>query len=394
MVQVVIAVWLVIGLCLLSGFRTRLMSLLNFVIVLSIFQRNPLLESGADVILRLLSFWIIFIPLNHYYSLDALLLRRKNPDWRAPQSTYAFPVRMIQVQIALIYLGAGISKLLGDTWWNGTALFYVLQLDSFILPPGRWLASNGPDWLLYLLTYGVVIIELSFPILVFVPSGQPTLRRLALVLVTLMHLGIAITMTMPLVEFLLVLGASYFVFFAQEVGTEAHYPKQRIILNIGLSAVMALIIWTNTDNFRRLQAPIVPVMPNSALSILNVLGLNQGWDLFAPNPIRIDWSVAVVGVLADDSLYNLRTGQPFEEKVLPSDSLVSFRWKRLEQFMGTERSIPVLESVSAFYCRTNNPPSALPKMVQLRFIYRPSHAPGEPVWPIRSDLIWMRVCEA
>jgi hypothetical protein len=259
------------------------------------------------------------------------------------------------------------------------------------------LATNSPDWLLPVLTYCVVIIELSFPILVFVPSGQPILRRLALVLVTLMHLGIAITMTMPLVEFLLVLGASYFVFFAQEVGTEApppRYPKQRTILNIGLGAVMALIIWTNTDNFRRLQAPIVPVMPKSALSILNVLGLNQGWDLFAPNPIRIDWSVAVVGVLEDDSLYNLRTGQLFEENVLPSDSLVSFRWKRLEQFMGIERSIPVLESVSAFYCRANNPLSVLPKMVQLRFIYRPSHAPGEPAWPIRNDLIWMRVCEA
>ena len=207
------SLWAGVALCLLLGVGTRFAAAINYLFVLSIYWRNPFITSGADDILRVLSFWIIFIPLNHHLSLDNLYRQRRGLT--TPHTTLALPVRLAQLQIALIYLMAGLFKLLGDQWTEGTAMFFVLQLDSLLLPSGQWLAEHAPDGLLHLLTYGVVLLELAFPVLVFIPFPQPLLRRVALALVFAMHLGIALVMRKPLLDFWLVLGVSYLLFAAQ-----------------------------------------------------------------------------------------------------------------------------------------------------------------------------------
>ncbi len=165
--------WAGVSLCLFVGYKTRLAAALNFICVLSIYWRNPFITSGADDILRVVSFWMLFIPLNHHYALDTW--HKTQPE----QTTDAFPVRLLQVQLALIYLGAGLSKLLGIQWTDGTALFYVLQLDSLLRPLGHWLRSVAPLGSLQGLTYSVLLLEISFPILIFAPVKQPALRHLA-----------------------------------------------------------------------------------------------------------------------------------------------------------------------------------------------------------------------
>jgi hypothetical protein len=197
--------WACVALALLLGYRTRLMTVLNFVLVLSIHERNVYVLTGADTAMRVLSFWIMFLPLSDYYSIDAL----RYP--RSQQTAFALPVRLVQFQVALVYLVTGYLKLSGESWQGGEALYYVLQLESIRWPPGTWLWEVAPVWLLSLFTWLTIILELAFMPLVFAPFLQPFLRAVALLLGAALHLGIAVTMAIP--DFSLVMMTSYLLLF-------------------------------------------------------------------------------------------------------------------------------------------------------------------------------------
>jgi hypothetical protein len=404
-------VWVGVALCLLVGFRTRLMAVLNFVIVLSVYERNPFVVNGADDIVRVLSFWMIFIPLNHHYSIDADLVSRTDSqsDLLFGDSAYAFPVRLMQIQIALIYLTTGIFKLLGSQWVDGTALSYVLQLNSWLQPLGQWLAANGPDWLLRLLTYLVIVVEMAFPILVFIPFGQPRLRIVGLLSVGLLHLGIA--MTTPLLDFLMVLTVSYLLFFSQSIGTEQSpdsapgvvtaESRDRILrpaVNVVLGLLMVFVLWKNADNFRWHNAPIVPAMPPAAAAVVNLTGLRQAWNLFSPTPVQVDWSIAIPGTFENNATYDLRTGAPIRTDIEPVLLGPDYRWKQYQMIVGQDRPIPLLDAWSSYYCRKFNAGEALQRQsrldsLEIRLMYRRSHAPGQMPNPVQSDLLWIQTCE-
>lgn len=212
--------WAGVALCLLVGNRTRLMVVLNFVIVLSIHERNIYVLNGADTVLRVLSFWMLFLPLDRHYSVDAMRNRcaaythsRDLDDLRArdaPNTVFAFPLRAAQVQIAIIYLFSFIEKLPGEIWQTGEGMHYALQITSLTLPTGDWLLTVSPLWLTSLLSYFTLFVEAAFPLLMFVPFWQPVPRALGLLLGMSLHLGIAATMSIP--NFSLIMLISYLLF--------------------------------------------------------------------------------------------------------------------------------------------------------------------------------------
>ncbi len=214
--------WIFVLVLLLVGYRTRLMAILNAVMIVSIHERNLYVLNGADTVFRVLSLWSIFLPLGQYYSLDALRERfgryrtsRHLGDLRAPDAPrtgYAFPLRIAQLQIALVYLFTGLLKLPGgpSAWARGEALYYALQLKSLTLPTGDWLLATAPDIGLRWIDYQTLFTELAFLLLVFSPFFQPLLRLLALALGVMLHGGIAATMSIS--NFSMVMIASYLLF--------------------------------------------------------------------------------------------------------------------------------------------------------------------------------------
>jgi hypothetical protein len=221
MAQVFFALWVVVLILFTIGYRTRLMAVLQFLMIMSVHERNIYILNGADTVFRVLSFWSMFIPLGQYYSVDALRERWKRygrsrhlPDLRAdpgPRTVYAFPVRMIQLQFALIYLFTAWLKLPGAAWREGNAIFYALQLKSLTLPTGDFLLANAPMPLLKVMSYQSILTEWVFFFFVFLPFGQPLLRAVALILGTLLHTGIAVTMSIE--NFSMVMIGAYLLFF-------------------------------------------------------------------------------------------------------------------------------------------------------------------------------------
>src|SRR5262249_6074255 len=72
---------------------------------------------------------------------------------------------------------------------------YVMQLDQFATSLGRYLLGF-PGWLLAALTWLSRSIELAAAPLILLPVLRPHLRRVAILLLTGLHLGIALTMTL------------------------------------------------------------------------------------------------------------------------------------------------------------------------------------------------------
>ena len=105
------------------GLFSRTMSVLAFVATASYVGRAPGALFGLDQINLLLSMYLMVGPSGAAYSVDRWLqarrLGRQLPP--APKSTAAnIAIRLIQLHLCVIYLYAGMGKLMGPAWWNGT----------------------------------------------------------------------------------------------------------------------------------------------------------------------------------------------------------------------------------------------------------------------------------
>src|SRR5262249_61481762 len=78
---------------------------------------------------------------------------RRQPAGPEPSVSANFALRMMQVNFCIIYMTAGLSKLLGGTWWSGTAVWWTLANYEFAplrvplyYEALRWLAQHRLAW--------------------------------------------------------------------------------------------------------------------------------------------------------------------------------------------------------------------------------------------------------
>src|SRR3569623_678010 len=108
--------------------------------------------------------------------------------------TIGWRTRVMQV-LAVIY-GFNAANKSGETWRDGAAVHYILWLNS----RNTWLAgvmrAHEPAWFSPLLTRGTLAFEWSAPFLALCPVWQTPLRRLLILGMWSLHLGIASLMTL------------------------------------------------------------------------------------------------------------------------------------------------------------------------------------------------------
>jgi hypothetical protein len=184
------------SLLLLLGCWSRFQVACIFVWLVSFQNRNPLILDGEDTVFRLLSFFMIFMPLDHRLSLGRWL--SGVPSVAGPANAWA--LRLVQFEVTAIYVSTAWCKWQGATWRDGTALYYVSRMDDVF---GRfWL----PDflfeeaWLLRMATWGVLAVETLLPLLLWIPRT----RRLGLWLGIGLHLSIEYAMHLFLFEWVMI----------------------------------------------------------------------------------------------------------------------------------------------------------------------------------------------
>jgi len=146
------------------GLYTRLAALVVFVGLLSFARRNPYAVNDGDALLRLLVLYLMLSPAGAALSLDRLR-RGREGAWEFPARA-PWALRLIQLQLSLVYLSTVAQRLRGDHWTDGSAVSYVLRLEELQrLPLPAGLAADAGA--MAVATYGTLALELALAILVW-----------------------------------------------------------------------------------------------------------------------------------------------------------------------------------------------------------------------------------
>ncbi|MDB5986728.1 MAG: hypothetical protein JWR16_1781 [Nevskia sp.] len=190
-VSLLFVVEMLAALALLLGWRTRIATVLLFVLHGSLLNRDQMVLLGADILLECLLFWSMFLPLAARWSVDATLADPK-PALRNPHLSCASAGLLLQVMS--VYFFSALLKY-GREWWpDGTAVDLALQIDGYATPIGVWLRGFYP--LTHWLTYFVWLLELLGPIAVFFPFFNKQLRFGTMLLLMVMHIGFLLCLSL------------------------------------------------------------------------------------------------------------------------------------------------------------------------------------------------------
>lgn len=188
---IVIVVQVISILIWFSGRWRTLQSVLIFVSTSVLFTSAHLYTTGGHTLIKLLLFYCILIP-------------------DQPKSGIQFVLGNLfllacKVQVAIVYLYAGLFKLHGTYWLNGEALYYVLSLREFSHP----ILQKGLLDQSFMLKMGAWIglgYQLLFPVLVWFRQTKMPL----LIVGVVFHLLVAFGFGLP--DFGLFMIVSYTMF--------------------------------------------------------------------------------------------------------------------------------------------------------------------------------------
>lgn len=190
------------------GLFSRVTALLSWLCAVAYAHRVPGALFGLDQINAMLSMYLMLGPCGAAWSVDRLITRWRagRPLPPAAASTGAnFSVRLIQVHMCVIYFFAGISKLQGQSWWAGIALWGAIANLEYQTLDLTWMCHT--PWLVALLTQAIVWWELFFCVLVW----HRMLRPLVLAFAVALHLGIALGMGMMTFGLVMLIGCASFL---------------------------------------------------------------------------------------------------------------------------------------------------------------------------------------
>lgn len=183
-------VWWLVGVVgtigLTVGWSTRFWTIVLYVLQCSMIHRNRMAVNGEDLVYRMLLFYSCFATLDRDLSVDAW--RRRGSASVSESSSWPsiWPVRLVQINVALIYVFSLPDKLAADAAWrDGTALYFVMVNSYWGRWPWPWMFYGG--LLSKIATYTALAVEACFPILVWFPR----MRVGATVTMMFFHLGIA-----------------------------------------------------------------------------------------------------------------------------------------------------------------------------------------------------------
>jgi len=181
--------WLVLLLSALAmtvGWHSRMASLAVCVLVLSFQHRDPSVFNSGDVLIRIEALCLALAPSGAALSLDQ---RRRTGRFWSAQVRAPWAIRLLQLQLSIVYLASVRWKLAGAAWPEGTAVSYALRLkDMLILPVPQWFIHSA--FLMNVATWGAVAVELALGALVW----NRRLRAWVLGAGVLMHTSIMLTM--------------------------------------------------------------------------------------------------------------------------------------------------------------------------------------------------------
>lgn len=198
------------------GFKTRISTVVCFILMVSLQNRNYSILNSGDTLMRCMLFLMVFAPTHVKYSVDAWL-RKKEGNPYSPEISL-ITLRLMQLQFSLVYLATTLFKLKGYDWVDGTAVYYTSRLVNFqrvVLP----IVFDFPS-LVKFATWSALFIEFAMGTLVWVKE----LRIWVLLSGIILHLFIEVSMSIGFFEWVMIAG--YLLFLEPR---EIYWLKDRFL---------------------------------------------------------------------------------------------------------------------------------------------------------------------
>ncbi len=344
-------------LCFTAGIKTRLFTALSWVMLVSLQNRNELVNHGGDQVLRVLLFWSLFLPLGKCFSIDHARAPSNTAD--VPPCYSAWTIGFI-FQVVIVYWMAVINRS-DDSWWvEGSALQHVLNLDFLVTDFGRWLGTHHT--FVTLLTNGTMCLELVGPGLLLIPTRTGVLRSLVVAIFCCFHLAITATLRIPFFSSVMV--CSWLALLPPRSWRNKPLPTQCLVPYMAgrqagsrtMKLERSLRCWDVLPHaiigyFLSYQILVVCLLKHlftpdpRVLQWLTVparmVRMDQSWNLFAPGPLKEDFLLSVLGCLSDGTLIDLLRGSRvsgLDAIRWPSHPYRNERWLKLAVNLFTRRN--------------------------------------------------------
>lgn len=182
------------------GYRSDLAVLLCFLGLVLQQHWNRLPLSSAHQLMVNLMFCLVWTETGRVWSVD--VVRRSTAGQAAVDSggLPPWPLWLMRFQIAVVYGASGLWKFANTAWRDGSAVYWTLNLNGFHRFP--WTLPAAAEPVLALLTWGTVVFELAFPVLVCVRRT----RAAALLGGIALHLGLGLALELGPFSALMIVG--------------------------------------------------------------------------------------------------------------------------------------------------------------------------------------------
>ncbi len=191
-----------------AGLFSRVTSVLAWLVTVSYAHRvMPTALFGLDDINAMLAMYLMIGPSGDCFSVDAWRSRRKGRGGKCAQPTVSanISIRLIQLHMCVIYLFSALGKLMGETWWDGSAMWLAFANYEYQSIDMTWLATYPV--VLSLMAHATVAWELSYSALVWPRLTRPLVVALSIPI----HLGIGVFLGMMTFGLAMIIGNLAFV---------------------------------------------------------------------------------------------------------------------------------------------------------------------------------------
>lgn len=224
---ILFAIYALFLILLLVGYRTKLVTVICWIFLISIHSRNPIILQGGDILLHMLLFWAMFLPLNAYASIDSAL---NNSKKATPTRYVSFATAAYTLQIMIVYWFSVIYKT-GSEWWpDGTAVYYALNADHHATAFGKWMLEAFSPQVLQALTYLTLAMEVTIPIMLLLTAFFGRARLILLGAIAILHFSFSLALDIGIFPWVNAVSLLIFIpaWYWEKVGKSARISTRKL----------------------------------------------------------------------------------------------------------------------------------------------------------------------